>query len=125
MFPYSDVDVELMTSHVGEEGRVSPEQLEGMLHNIRMRIRMANSTESTGGWKKTMGWDLDQLQQYVYDPNSIFAADQNKALATASPMYATALGGDLPGELAGKYTTEGKAAAKAKMDIDLYNNACS
>jgi hypothetical protein len=121
LFPYSDIDVQLMTSNEGEENRVTPEHMEGILHNIRMRIRLANMQDSTGAWKNTLGWDLDQLTDKAYDPQTVVKQDRNKALANAGLLHATARGKRLAGELAGSYSAQGRADAKAKMNLDLYD----
>ena len=126
LFPYSDIDVQLMTTNEGEEGRVPPEQMENILHNIRMRIRLANNeATATGKWDNTLGWDLDQLTGEAYDPSTVARRDMNKALANARELHSTPTGQHLPDELADTYRGDGrgKAAAKAKMELDLHSNA--
>ncbi|MBW4436441.1 MAG: hypothetical protein KME04_04865 [Pleurocapsa minor GSE-CHR-MK-17-07R] len=120
MFPYSDVDVQIMTGTSGK-GALGVEQMNLILHNVRMRVRIANMQESNGKWKNTMGWDVDQLVQDAFDPEAAVAMDPNKGLAQSSLLYATNRSGEnLAKTLKGHYTNQGKEAAKAKMEIDLY-----
>ena len=122
MFPYSDVDVQLMTSNFGnDEGRRN--QMKFILDSIKMRIRVANMQEATGGWKFTGAWDVDQLVQDSYDPESAVQNNPDKSLAGSSSLYATAGGARLAKDLKASYTAEGQGhiAAKAKMDTDLYD----
>lgn len=120
MFPYSDVDVQIMTGTSGK-GALGVEQMNLILHNVRMRVRIANMQESNGKWKNTMGWDVDQLVQDAFDPEAAVAMDPNKGLAQSSLLYATNRSGEnLAKTLKGHYTDNGKEAAKAKMEMDLY-----
>lgn len=120
MFPYSDIDVQIMTTGNGN-GAMDVEQMHLLLHNIRMRVRIANMQDSTGQWKNTLGWDVDQLVQDAYDPATAVARDANKGLAQSSLLYATNPAGEqLAGDLKQRYTAQGQEAAKAKMELDLY-----
>ena len=61
LFPYSDLDVQVMKSGMD---RTDPNQIKMMdllLDNIKLRVRLASMKEDAGMWKSTQGWDLDQL----------------------------------------------------------------
>jgi hypothetical protein len=114
LFPYSDVDVQIMTSSGGRRA-LGTEQMLLVLHNIRQRVRIANTVESTGQWKQTMGWDVDQLVQNDFTPETVIENDSLKGLTHAGLLYSTRGGNTVSSDLKARLTAIRKDRAMAKM----------
>ncbi len=88
LFPYSDVDVQLMKAGLGNDAaEIARMQL--ILDNIRLRVRLASMKEFGGKWENTLGWDLDQLAQDRFDAVSAAAGDPYRGLAFTNLVIAT------------------------------------
>ena len=119
LFPYSDVDIQLLTT----PSRVDPARdtkLEQLLNHIRVRIRMA-TLKNLGAdeWIVTKGWDVDQLVQSAFDVKSAVAMDKLMGLGYTTVLHATSTGGGIGSELQSEYAARGQATVKQMMG-ELY-----
>lgn len=120
LFPYSDIDIQLMKAGMGNDP-TEIKHMEMILHNIRMRIRLANMKEYGGQWKSTLGWDVDQLVQGGYDATSAAAGDPYKGLAYTNLMVATGGGESEAKALQQQQQSNLVANAIHLMDNPLYS----
>jgi hypothetical protein len=117
LFPYSDIDIQLMKGGLKAD---EVEHMELILHNIRMRIRLANMKEEGGQWNPSLGWDVDQLAQGGYDATSAMAGDPYKGLAFTRVLFATGGGESEAKALQGQQRSNRLANASETMENTLW-----
>jgi hypothetical protein len=77
LFPYSDLDLQVVKSGLDPQDPNQVNDMQYILHNLRMRVRLANMHEFGGSWTATKGWDWDQLAQDAF--NATTATDGRDA----------------------------------------------
>ena len=61
LYPFSDLDIELMKAGMDVNDPAQMAQMKEMLESIKLRVHLASMKEFGGEWSATKGWDFDQL----------------------------------------------------------------
>jgi hypothetical protein len=119
LFPYSDIDIQLMKAGMGNDP-AEFKRMDTMLHNIRMRIRLATMKEHGGQWKATKAWDVDQLTQDAFTAADAATGDLFKGLVYTNVIVATGGGAAEARELQQRQQSNMVASATTIMDDMLW-----